>query len=416
MRLEEARRILEANDRGGYTVPARGLYPFQWLWDSGFTALGWLTFKPRRAWEEMESLLRGQWENGFLPHIVFHGEDPSYFPGPDVWGVDRRPPTSGITQPPVLAPVVLHLARTTGDLDRAAGIYPRLLAFHRFLHRFRDPEGQGLVAVLHPWESGMDNSPAWDLPLERVPAHPLPSHQRRDTLFVSPEERPRAVDYQRYLYLVHLFRRLGYDPEACYEASPFKVVDVGFNALLLWADEALAELARVLGEDPSEAEAWLERGMGALEGLWDGVGGVYRSWDALERRPLPLEVLANFLPLLLPLPPSRVEALVEALRAWADAVPYALPTVPPWAPYFEPRRYWRGPVWAPMNWLIAQGLIRHGFHREARRLLEDLERLVQGAGFREYYHPLTGEGLGGRVFSWTAALYLKIKTSPGPFP
>ena len=48
---EQARAILLANDRGGYTLPTAGLYPFQWNWDASVTALGWMTFNPPRAWE-----------------------------------------------------------------------------------------------------------------------------------------------------------------------------------------------------------------------------------------------------------------------------------------------------------------------------------------------------------------------------
>ena len=33
-----------------------------------------------------ETLFSGQWDNGMVPHILFHKVDPSYFPGPDVWG------------------------------------------------------------------------------------------------------------------------------------------------------------------------------------------------------------------------------------------------------------------------------------------------------------------------------------------
>ena len=107
--IDQARAILRANDRGGYCVPTARLYPFQWNWDSAFTAMGWSTFDEPRAWQEIEFLLKGQWDDGLIPHIVFHAPSDDYFPGPDVWGGARTPPTSGITQPPVLATAVRHL-------------------------------------------------------------------------------------------------------------------------------------------------------------------------------------------------------------------------------------------------------------------------------------------------------------------
>jgi hypothetical protein len=84
-------------------VPTDGLYPFQWCWDSGFAAMGYACFDQARAWRELERLLDGQWPDGTVPHIVFHRDDPRYFPGPEIWRTGRTPPTSGITQPPILA-------------------------------------------------------------------------------------------------------------------------------------------------------------------------------------------------------------------------------------------------------------------------------------------------------------------------
>jgi len=410
--VEMARWILRNNDRGGYTVPARGLYPFQWLWDSGFTALGWATFDPERAWLELRTLFRGQWLNGFLPHIVFHSEDPGYFPGPEIWGVDHQPQTTGLTQPPFLAPVVLHLLQRDPDRPRALRearyLYPRLLALHTFLHRYRDPEGTGLVGVLHPWETGMDNSPAWDVPLARVPEGPLPPFQRRDLVHVPGEQRPREEDYRRYLYLVLAYRSRGYDPETCYREAPFLVADIGFNAILLYADEALARLAEILGEESKQPLAWLHRGLAAIEALWNEKAGLYHSLDLRLGVPIPQDTSAGFLPLLLPLPRPRVLKMRKALGRFAQGTTYLLPSVPPHDPAFEPRRYWRGPVWPPVNYLLALGLRRHGLLDEASQLEADFVALVEQAGFREYFNPLTGEGLGGKEFSWTAALYLAL--------
>ncbi|MCU0912064.1 MAG: hypothetical protein MUE98_12170, partial [Rhodobacteraceae bacterium] len=81
--------ILKENDRGTYTVPTKGLYPFQWNWDSCLTALGQRHFDEARAWTEIETLFAHQWPDGMVPHIVFHQHDDGYFPGPDVWATGR---------------------------------------------------------------------------------------------------------------------------------------------------------------------------------------------------------------------------------------------------------------------------------------------------------------------------------------
>ena len=98
---ERARAVLRGNDRGGYTIPTDGLYPYQWNWDSAFSALGFATFDRARAWEELEKLFEAQWPNGMVPHIIFRADEPGYFPGPSVWQADMGPmPSSGISQPP----------------------------------------------------------------------------------------------------------------------------------------------------------------------------------------------------------------------------------------------------------------------------------------------------------------------------
>ena len=103
--FEECKNVLEKNWRDKFTIPSPRLYPFQWNWDSGFIAIGNLHLHPERAIVEMETLFEGQWENGFLPHILFHNAEKytSYFPSADYWDsqVSEFAPnnlkTSGIT-------------------------------------------------------------------------------------------------------------------------------------------------------------------------------------------------------------------------------------------------------------------------------------------------------------------------------
>ena len=165
-----ARAILRGNDRGGYTIPTAGLYPFQWNWDSAFAAWGFASFDIDRAWRELETLCAAQWSDGMIPHIVFWRPDPAYFLGPEAWASGTEPATSGISQPPVAA----ILARRIWAADPAAGrgriaaLYPRLVAWHRWWHRHRC--ASGVAAVTHPWESGRDNCPDWDVGLGAVDA------------------------------------------------------------------------------------------------------------------------------------------------------------------------------------------------------------------------------------------------------
>ncbi|MEX0286882.1 MAG: hypothetical protein AB3N23_19940, partial [Paracoccaceae bacterium] len=163
----QARDILKLNDRGGYTVPTEGLYPYQWNWDSAFAAWGFALFDIDRAWIELETLMSGQWPSGMVPHILFHADDPGYFPGPDVWGTDGIGPvrSSGISQPPVAA----SFARAVYDQAPEAGLlrlrmlFPKLMEWHRWFMTWRLADGR--IFITHPWEAGRDNGPDGDAAL-----------------------------------------------------------------------------------------------------------------------------------------------------------------------------------------------------------------------------------------------------------
>ena len=63
-----------------------------------------------------------------------------------------------------------------------------------------------------------------------------------------------------------------------------------------------------------------------------------------------------------------------------------------------------------MNWLIIQGLEKHGFNELATDLSVETIRLVSEIGFYEYFDPLISEGCGSDNFSWSAALIIDLIT------
>ena len=177
-RTRRPRRALPApssprNDRGGYTVPNEqrlpvpvelGLRPSS-PWASP-------TYDADRAWRELETLFVGQWDDGMVPSIVFHQPRRRLLSRPRRLGHDAMtPPTTGISQPPVAATaarVVLEAQDDAAGQARATALFPALFACAPLVARDRDPDGTGLVTVVHPWETGRDNSPDWDAPLAGV--------------------------------------------------------------------------------------------------------------------------------------------------------------------------------------------------------------------------------------------------------
>src|SRR5689334_11185926 len=184
-----ALEVLRKNDLGGWTKPAPRLYPHQWSWDSAFIAIGLVHVGADRALRELETLVAAQWSDGRLPHIVFNPTAGDYFPGADWWAsastsaaAPREPATSGLIQPPVHAIALQHVlrmaTRSEPILARIEALYPRMLEWHRYLARFRDPGETGILLIYHPWESGTDNSPRWDAALHRIDVGVLPQYQR----------------------------------------------------------------------------------------------------------------------------------------------------------------------------------------------------------------------------------------------
>ncbi len=401
---DKAQSILRNNDCGGYTVPTSGLYPFQWNWDSCLVALGWSTFNKDRAWQEIESLFEAQWSNGTVPHIVFHKDDAGYFPGPEVWRAGDAIASSGITQPPVAASCVRRLL--DGDpvgVDRARRLFPKLCAWHRWFHRERDPEGTGLVTTIHPWETGMDNSPAWDEALTAFAVHPeLEPYERRDTSHIDSAQRPSDRDYDRYMTLVQIFREYGYGAEAV-QHSPFRIADIATNAILLRADRDLLLVARELGEPTTQIEGWIARSERAFARLIEPRSGELRSYDQVRERHLPTTTHAAFLAFWGNAAPLGLDS---HLGQWLAGAKFAVSSMRPDDPAFDRYRYWRGPVWAITNFMIAEGVPEFGRKDLADRNLDDTNALISLSGFFEYFDPLDGRGLGGDEFSWTAAMWL----------
>jgi len=411
---ERAIAILRENDRGIYTVPTKGLYPFQWNWDSCLTALGQRHFDEARAWTEIETLFAHQWPDGMVPHIVFHVYDDGYFPGPEVWSTGRPVATSGITQPAVAGFAVRRLWERATDRAaadaRARALLPKVAAWHRWFFSHRDPGGEGLAAILHPWEAGRDNSIDWDEAFDRVPTDGIAPYTRRDTQHANPAHRPTKAQYDRYLWLVEHFRGLGWDNAKLHDASPFQVVDPGFNGILLRACADLAALAGALGDTgiADENRAFAERGLAAMEGLWSDAHGQYLCRDRTTGRLIDSASSGGLLAAFAAIPAARAGAIAGTVARLGREARYIVPSHDPADPRFEPARYWRGPVWLVVNYMIADGLRVAGQPAAADAITASSLDLIRESGFAEYYDPMTGEPLGGSTFTWTAAMVLEF--------
>jgi hypothetical protein len=428
-----AAAVLRANDTGVMVRAAPDLYPHQWSWDAAFVSVGLAHLDPARACAELDHLFTGQWRTGMLPHIVFDPAQTDYFPGPDRWGCAEvtddapvAPRTSGICQPPVHALAVeriVVLAERRGPATAARvrawlpGAYRRLLTWHRYLVRERDPCGTGLLTIHHGWESGMDNSPRWDGPWSRVAVDPdLPPYRRRDTRIVrDTSQRPTRLEYDRYLTGVEELRRARYDDARISATASFLTIDVLASAVLAAASGALAGIARDLGTgEVAELEEHAERFRAGVAGSVDAELGLALDTDLRTGEPLRVETVAGFAPLLCGgLGTAAERDMVALLRSerWTGhpGLRHAvLPSTSPASPEFRPRAYWRGPSWPVVTWLFVWLLERRGRTDVAAPLRRALLAQLAGGSFAEYHEPLTGEPLGSPAQSWTAAAALDL--------
>ena len=412
--IARAVEVLRENDQGAYTIPTKGLYPFQWNWDSCLTALGLAHYDEARAWTEIETLFAHQWPDGMVPHIVFHVWSDGYFPGPEVWRTGRRTATSGITQPAVAGFAVRRLFDRASDktlaAERAGALLPKIDAWHRWFYENRDPKSEGLVAIIHPWESGRDNSIDWDDAFERVPTEGVEPYIRRDILHADPAHRPTREQYDRYLWLLQHFRGLGWDNARLHDASPFQVVDPGFNAILIRASADLADLAEALGEAEiaNANRARAKKGLAAMERLWSDAHGQYLCLDRITGKLVGSASVGGILPAFAAIPESRAAAIGATVQRLAGKARHVVPSHDPDDPRFDAKRYWRGPIWLVVNYLIADGLRAAGEVEIASKITASSLNLIAESGFAEYYDPFSGEPCGGGRFTWTAAMVLEF--------
>jgi hypothetical protein len=429
--FQSAKAVLEGNDQGNFTIPAHGIYPHQWLWDSCFIAIGQRHYDVERAKTELMSLVRGQWKNGMLPHIIFTpGKKQAVHHG--VWQSWLSPQspddvsTSGITQPPMLAEAVYRVGRKLPLTERRSWyrlIWPKLLAYHQWIYNERDPHGEGLALLIHPWESGMDNTPPW---MEELSQHLLPwwirlmkqlhfdgtfSLFRSDTRYVPTAQRLSNVEALA-LYDTQLrLRRKSYDINKILNHTLFAIEDLAFNAILVRANTRLREIAKSLHENlPEELDKHMLLTEKALEKLWDPYAEQYYSRHFVTHRLLKQSSVATLLPLYAgSITQERAQKLVKLLESeQLFGTAYPAPSAPTNSAWFNPICYWQGPSWVNINWLIIDGLKRYGFHDHAAAMRESTLEMVTKGGCYEYFDPLTATPLGTPDFSWTAALTIDL--------
>jgi neutral trehalase len=194
--------------------------------------------------------------------------------------------------------------------------------------------------------------------------------------------------------------------------------------LLVKSNFALLSLARRLGEPTQEIEAWNGKAIAAINTkLWDAKTGFYHCYDLRNQRPIPIKISSGFMPLFAGICSDAQAASLAAhlTKSFARGDDWRLcASTAADEPSFDAVKYWRGPIWINMNWMLYHGLKRHGFADLAARVRRDTLALLEDIGIFEYFDARpareggVAQGLGADRFSWSASLALDLLENPQP--
>jgi len=385
-----AHGVLGANWREGvrhadglpyaYTCPSTPRYRHQWHWDSCFHAIAWSHFDPARAEAELRTLLASGRPDGFLPHTVFWG----------AWAGWRRAPfyatarVLGSTHTETIDPPLLAVAWERAGPPGDAAALGQIAAHLDWLARERDPDGDGLLSVVLPDESGLDDSPKFDVVFGRY-AHYKPS----------------------IVLLIEHCRRLGYSARRIAACGELHLEEVLVNVAYALS---LHAMARMTGKDDWAVRAAATE-CALLERSLDPGTGLFLDLAGNAEVPVRLSTWSALAPLALPGIPEDVkrrlveEHLLDPRRYRACVgIPSVSMEEPSFTPHFDRWRCWRGPSWVNTAWLLVPALRELGYEADAERIVTSLARAALREGFREYYDPRDGAGQAARGFAWSTLL------------
>lgn len=362
----------------GYTAPNTDVYPWLWLWDSCFHALIWDALGDTdRAIREVTVALSTIDSAGFVAHMGYQRNPQRAV---ELWG---RAGASSITQPPIYGHALAEFARRGHELsdtllaDATRGLWFLLDSRQRI---------DGLVCVVHPWETGCDDSPRWD---DYCPGDGFDLARWRSHKVV----------------LIESIER-GPVGEPLFNPA-FPVSSVGFNALIAW--NAL-ELASVTGDNDLRSAARqlsdrLDEQFDHELGTWVDVGpaasGRARTADSL----LPLLTTTDAA--------LRRQAVAALASGGGHATRFGPRGVHVDESTHDPGTYWRGPVWPQLSYLLWVALDRAGEAEVAEQVRAATVDGAIASGLAEYWNGDTGEGLGAIPQSWTGLAVLLDDASTG---
>ncbi len=362
---------------GGYVL---------FCWDNFFAGFMAALGSKELSYSNLREILNEQTANGFVPNFAYATGQRSE---------DR-------SQPPVGSAMLLETYRIFREKWIVEDMFDGLLEWNRwfFAHR-ANPSGalcwgSEMIPVLYgnlcetlgvhdrfgaALESGLDNSPMYDnIPFNK-------------------------------------------------ETSRLELEDVGLTGLYILDCRSLLELARLIGRDEvlAELQERMDQACQGMENLWDEEFGFYcnRHTDTgkFSHHIAPTNFYALFSPNVSPERQQRIAAHYfnpdEFYGEWM------LPSIARNDPGFLDQEYWRGRVWAPLNFLTYLALSRTDLAQVRRDLAEKsahifMKEWSEHRHVHENYSAITGEGCDSRnsdkFYHWGALLCILPMVEAGLIP
>jgi alpha,alpha-trehalase len=245
-----------------------------------------------------------------------------------------------------------------------------------------------------------------------------------------PNERQVYAGLSRYYDINYLHdlaeAESGWDMTPRFSRKALNYLPVDLNALLYKYESDFAEAARLRG-DIQESKAWQKKArirantMNSL--MWNEMRGFYYDYDYKREKRGTVSSLAGFYPMWAGMvDEARAAKMVKFLRKFeekgglATTDPQTIP-INAVVPGAMPTQWAHPNGWAPLHFIVVQGLEGYGYHEDARRIAlkwikTNLDWFNKNGIFLEKYNvvdptkpPAKGVYPSQTGFGWTNAVF-----------
>jgi len=348
-------------------IPAGGYYGhFQGLWDNMFIVDG-ISVLP-----EYRQLAYGILQNVFDFQAWWDANTPEYRHG--MMTNQTRPDPAGwvkslhFSELPLVGWGVDRVYRRTGNMEVVKTFLKPLEKFHEWYWRERDVADTGLIGV---------GSYTGDVQDARYETFDFECNL--DDLKMTVHPRRKGPNEGRWYGDISI---------------------PGTTAYLLLGERCLARLAELAGDHAmaQRRRKRLDRGVAAMhEHMWDEQAGTFVAVQRDSLKKIRIATIGSWVPLLAEVPTREMAARMAERLATSDwMTPLPVPTVARSDPRWESggAHFWRGDVWAPTNYQIADGLTRYGYKELAARIVDASVANAMKVGISERYDSVSGKAMG----------------------